>query len=56
MAQTVVDINGFISFHYRVNQEPVWRRAVVPNLGPPVVLRLQLPEILANRGGGKCFW
>ena len=30
--------------------------AVVPNLGPPDVLRLQLPEILASRGGGEGFW
>ena len=31
-------------------------RPVVPNLGPSDVLRLQLPEILANRGGGEGFW
>ena len=30
--------------------------AVVPNLGPPDVLGLQLPEILANRSGGEGFW
>ena len=27
-----------------------------PGLGPPVVLGLQLPEILASRGGGEGFW
>ena len=31
-------------------------RAVVPNLGTPDVLGLQLPEILASRGGGEGFW
>ena len=31
-------------------------RAVVPNLGPPDVLGLQLPEILASRGSGEGFW
>ena len=31
-------------------------KAVVPNLGPPDVLRLQLPEILASTGGGEGFW
>ena len=31
-------------------------RAVVHNLGPPDVLGLQLPEILASRGGGEGFW
>ena len=31
-------------------------RAVVSNLGLPDVLGLQLPEILANRGGGEGFW
>ena len=31
-------------------------RAVVPSLGPPDVLGLQLPEILDNRGGGEGFW
>ena len=31
-------------------------RTVVPNLGPPDVLGLQLPEILVSRGGGKGFW
>ena len=34
----------------------VCSRAVVPNLGPPDVLGLQLPEILASRGGGEDFW
>ena len=29
---------------------------VVPNLGPPDVLRLQLPEILANITSGEGFW
>ena len=29
---------------------------VVPNLGPPDVLGLQFPEILASRGGGEGFW
>ena len=29
---------------------------VVPNLGPPDVLGLQLPEILASRSGGESFW
>ena len=29
--------------------------AVVSNLGPPDVLGLQLPEILASRGGGEGF-
>ena len=33
-----------------------WLRAVVLNLGPPDVLGLQLPEILARRGGGVGFW
>ena len=33
-----------------------WLRAVVPNLGPPDVLQLQLPEILASRGGGEGLW
>ena len=28
----------------------------VPNLGPPDVLGLQLPEILARRGDGEGFW
>ena len=31
-------------------------RAAVPNLGPPDVLRLQLPEIMASRGGDEGFW
>ena len=31
-------------------------RSVVPNLGPPDVLGLQLPEILASRDGGEGFW
>ena len=31
-------------------------RAVVSNLRPPDVLGLQLPEILASRGGGEGFW
>ena len=31
-------------------------RSVVPNLGPPGVLGLQLPEILASRSGGVGFW
>ena len=31
-------------------------RSVVPNLGPPDVLGLQLPEILASTGGGEGFW
>ena len=31
-------------------------RAVDPNLGPPDVLGLQLPEILAIRGSGEGFW
>ena len=31
-------------------------RAVVLNLGPPDVLGLHLPEILASRGGGEGFW
>ena len=30
--------------------------AVVLNLGPPDVLGLQLPEILASRGDGEGFW
>ena len=30
-------------------------RTVVPNLGPPDVLGLQFPEILASRGG-EGFW
>ena len=30
--------------------------SVVPNLGPPDVLGLQLPEILASRGSGEGFW
>ena len=30
--------------------------AVFPNLGPPDVLGLQLPEILASRSGGEGFW
>ena len=30
--------------------------AVVLTLGPPDVLVLQLPEILASRGGGEGFW
>ena len=29
---------------------------VVPNLGPPDVLGLQFPEILASRDGGEGFW
>ena len=28
----------------------------VPNLGPPGVLGLQCPEILASRGGSEGFW
>ena len=31
-------------------------RTVVPNLGPPGVLELQLPEILGSRDGGEGFW
>ena len=31
-------------------------KAVVPNLGPPDVLGLQLPEVLASSGGGESFW
>ena len=31
-------------------------RAGVSNCGPPDVLGLQLPEILASRGGGEGFW
>ena len=31
-------------------------RAVVPNLGPPDVLGLQFPEILASGDGGEGFW
>ena len=31
-------------------------KVVIPNLGPPDVLGLQLPEILASRGGGEGFW
>ena len=31
-------------------------RSVLPNLGSPDVLGLQLPEILAGRGGGEGFW
>ena len=38
---------------YVINNLP---SAVVPNLGPPYVLGLQLPEILASRGGGEGFW
>ena len=34
----------------------MFSRAVVPNLGPPDVLGLQLPEILASRDGGEGFW
>ena len=30
-------------------------RTVIPNLEPPDVLGLRLPEILANRGG-EGFW
>ena len=30
--------------------------AVVVNLGPPDLLGLQLPEILASRGDGEGFW
>ena len=33
-----------------------WPKAVAPNLGPPDVLGLQLPEILASRGDGEGFW
>ena len=29
---------------------------VVSNLGPPDILGLQLPEILASRGGDEGFW
>ena len=29
---------------------------MAPNLGPPNGLGLQLPEILASRGGGEDFW
>ena len=31
-------------------------KTVASNLGPPDVLGLQLPEILASRGGGEGFW
>ena len=30
--------------------------AVVPNLGPPDVLGLHLPEILASKASGEGFW
>ena len=30
--------------------------AGVPKLGPPDVLRLQLPEILGSRSDGEGFW
>ena len=33
-----------------------WARAVVLDLWPPDLLGLQLPEILARRGGGVGFW
>ena len=35
---------------------PEYPRLVVPNFGPPDVHGLQLPEILASRGGGEGFW
>ena len=31
-------------------------KSVVPNLGPPDVLGLQLPEIPASKGGSEGFW
>ena len=31
-------------------------KTVVPDLGPPDVLGLQLPEILVSRGDGEGFW
>ena len=37
-------------------QRQLYSTAVVPNLGPPDVLGLQLPEILASRGGGEGLW
>ena len=36
--------------------ERKYPKTVVLNLGPPDVLGLQLPEILASRGGGEGFW
>ena len=36
--------------------QSVCSMAVFPNLGPPDVLGLQLPEILTSRGGGEGFW
>ena len=33
-----------------------YSNTVVSYCGPPDVLGLQLPEILANRGGGEGFW
>ena len=42
--------------HWAVDAPLVWSRSVVLNLGPPDVLGLQLPEILASGGGGEGFW
>ena len=34
----------------------VYFRPVVPNLGSPGVLRLQLPDILASTASGEGLW
>ena len=33
-----------------------WVRAVVPNLGPPDVVGLQLPEAFTTTSAGQDFW
>ena len=52
---TAVGGEGLNTFPHHVKLT-VSHKSVVPNLGPPDVIRLQLPEILASRVGGKGFW
>ena len=62
---TVINVLGMVAFPIvgmileeciNARRYLVWYSAVVPNLGPPDVLGLQLPEILASKGGGEGFW
>ena len=48
--------NTFHGFLASFSDEKLDLRPVVPNLGPPDVLGLQLPGILASRGGDEGFW
>ena len=62
LAILLLSLNTFSTGQQRVEiggshpSLPGCSMAVVPNLGPPDVLGLQVPEIPASRGGGEGFW